>query len=200
MATAVKTWVFLTTLEGFVEVGDVVGDNIFISGSGSPAASCMLFTGNTTAERARTGTGVTWENWGVPAGNVVTSVQVTSWRLDSGTSYVVSNGNVKIRVLNSSNTTVHSAGDLVDKSSMPNAWTTYTDGISRAVDASYQASTTAVKMEVQCLPIAWDDGVDGGYASFLDTIELTITYTAAGGGGRRAKSQHSFRVGAAARA
>jgi hypothetical protein len=186
MATVTKTWVFASNVEGLVEVGDMAGTNFSYNATdGSPSNGSIVFGGidSGNKERARTGTGVTWETWGVPSSSVVQSVQVTSW-MAKGLGGGSTNGVTRMRIVNSSNTTVHSAGDLVDKTHKVTAWTTYTDGASRAVDASYQASTTAVKMELEVNPCMYYDFGKGdfGYQTRLDTIELTITYTAASSG------------------
>ena len=198
MATVVKSWVFLSNAEGLADVG-LSGVNFNWSGAiGSPAVGAVYFSnlggGPSGTEKARTGAGVTWETWGVPAGSTVTSVQVAEIRFYRN--YVVDTSTTfKVRIVNSSDTTVHSAGDLtslVDHSTLD--WSTFTNGATRNVDASYQASTTAVKLELECI-LSTANNDDYG----MDTLSITITYTEGGGGFaakmRRAFSQFSQRVG-----
>ena len=107
---------------------------------------------------------------------------------------------VTLTVYNSSNTTIHSAGAIYTNVAITAAFPTLGTGTQRAVDASYQASTTAVKMNIDGYGGQWDDGFDiQADILVLDTLALTITYTEGGPSFvaklRRAFSQFSQRVG-----
>lgn len=192
MATVVKTFVFLSNAENLADVGDYAMSFAWYASSGSPANGCVKFTASTFSEteKARTGAGVSWESlFGVPASSTVTAVQVTAWKYGMGydANWVFENiaPSLKMRVINASNTTVHSAGELVSMAPTADPWASGAAGTSRAVDASYQDSTTAVKFEIEFQngKYSWDDGEGGsgflGYDIYLDTIEITVTYTPA---------------------
>jgi hypothetical protein len=180
MSTVDKTWVFLADNESLADVGDSAISVVHDVG-GNPGGSLEITGGATgTTERARrAATGETWETWGVSVGATVTSVQVVSidsriWNEGSP----ARTGTLSVRVVNSSATTVHSAGDVYTRSlagASDGAWVNAA-GTSRAVDASYQASATDVRLEVQ-LTIS---GVAAGYDLGVDNIQLRITFTAGG--------------------
>lgn len=194
MATVDKTWVFVADNEGLADVGDSA-ISVPHDAAGNPGGS-LEFTGGATGvtERARrAATGQTWETWGVPAGSTVTSLQVISWdkrRWDNG----AQTPTVKMRVLGSGGTTVHTAGDLVNAafgSFADVGWLSQGAGTSRAVDGGSQASTTDVRLEVQM-------DISSALSSFdhgIDNILLRMTYTAGGGGGTPADSLPALGVG-----
>lgn len=182
MATVDKTWVFASDNEGLADVGDsawTINHDTAGNPGGSLEYGADTLSGTVTERARRATTGETWETWGVPAGSTVTDVQVISfdsrdWQGGSGTTSFT----VKARVVNSSAATVHSAGDLYNAAvNATNVWSANGAGTSRAVDASYQASTTDVRLEVEVTVVKSASSVtDLG----LDNILLRITYTAGG--------------------
>ena len=127
MSTVDKTWTFTSDTEGLADVGDSA---ISVAWDSTPHA--LEFTGGVsgTTERARrASTGETWETWGVPAGATVTGVQVVSWNYQRFAAAVTAT--VRIRVVDSGGTTVHSAGDLAVQS------------LTAATDGSPQAGSVA---------------------------------------------------------
>lgn len=178
MPTVDKTWVFASDNEGLADVGDsaitVVHDT-----AGNPGGS-LEYTGaaSGTTERARKSTtGETWQTWGVPAGNVVTSVQVISWDSRKWAVPASQTPTITARVLDSAAASVHSAGDIINLglgTGADIAWINNGAGTSRAVDAAKQASTTDVRLEIQLtVTVAsstWDIGIDN--------VLLRMTYSA----------------------
>lgn len=182
MATVVKTWVFAADTEGLVDVGDDASlASNWAAADGNPVGDLewQSSTSGTRTERARrAATGQTWETWGVPAGATVTDVQVTAWDYLTWALTNVSAMRLRFRVVGSGGATVHSAGELVDDTTLrtadggiPHAGAA---GSSRAVDGGSQASTTDVRFEVEF-------GFTGSNPSAVDfeqdNIALTITYT-----------------------
>lgn len=195
-ATVVKTWNFASTTEGLADAGnDAVLTFAAETSTGNPTNSVKFSESskNTTkTEFARNpSTGETWETWGVPAGATVTSIQFTKWSeyTDPSTIGPTAN-NFSARIIDSGGTSVTSgAGDPIPTTAMgtgDTAWNVQSAGASRNVDASKQASTTDVRLELQ------QDVTTSGPLGILlqeyDTFELTITYT--GGGGGSAASRH----------
>jgi hypothetical protein len=183
--TVVKTWVFLADAEGLADTGNHANIAFAYDGAdGSPASGSVKFTCTTNSltaavERARrAATGQTWETWGVPAGATVTGLQITSYRKKRSLD-INSDATVKFRVVNSSAATVHSAGELESEAigggTTDISWQTDVASPSRAVDASYQASTTDVRMEIE---VTLNTGGTTSISLAYDTIELTITYSA----------------------
>jgi hypothetical protein len=189
MPTVAKTFVFAADAEGLADQGNSAtitfawqtGDSQ--SGSGG----CVKFTttskSTTSTEYAyKTATTDTWETWGVPAGATVTSVQVSEWYERTVAVTKISSQAVSIRVVNSSNTTVHSAGDLIaayDPGTGANAtWQSATAGSVRAVDSSYQASTTSVRLRIDQTIVTSGSSSAASVDQRYDGITLTITYTA----------------------
>lgn len=184
MATVDKTWSFAADNESLADAG-VSAISVVHDSGGNPGGS-LEFTGaasGTTETARKVSTADTWETWGVSSGATVDSVQIISF--DSriwNEGAPGRTGTLTMRIVNSSATTVHSAGDIASRSlaaAADGAWVSSGAGTSRAVDASYQASTTSVRLEVQ-LTIS---GASTGYDLGVDNILLRITYTAGGGGG-----------------
>lgn len=190
MATVTKTFVFASNAEGFTDAGVSARGFSYTGSQGSPSTGCVGFSsGENLTEIGRTGAGNSWEAlFGVPASSTVTDVQVTAWKRFIDLANFISNNTaatLKMRVVNASNTTVHSAGELISETfSTTSPWTAGSAGTSRAVDASYQASTTNVKMEFESNGGSgnWDDGDNSGtldYGVYVDTVEVTVTYASA---------------------
>lgn len=184
MATVDKTWVFVSDNEGLADVA-VSAWTINHDTGGNPGGS-LEFGANTLngtqQEKARRATtGQTWETWGVPASSTVTDVQIISWDYNMWSTTQVTSSTFLMRILNSSGTTVHTAGDIMSKAltiASAGVWQAGGSGTSRAVDASYQASTTDVRLEVDgTIVMAANNTADIG----VDNILLRITYVAAGG-------------------
>ena len=188
MATAVKTWVFASDAEGLVDAGNSASLGFAYEGSDGNGAGCVKFTqsmqnaGDQTEYARRAATGETWEDWGVPAGATVTQVQITGWDERLVSNNKLSNHSLDVRVINSGGTTVHSAGDLLGVSlgtGTDSTWQSGGAGTQRAVDASYQASDTDVRLMLiyQC---DINTGAGSDVDQRFDNIELTIVYTAGG--------------------
>jgi hypothetical protein len=179
MGTVDKTWVFTADNQGLADVGDSA-ITVAHDAAGNPGGS-LEFVGAASGvtERARKATtGETWETWGVPAGAIVTSLQVISWdkqRYDGNAATCT----VTMRVLDSGAVTVHSAGDLVNAAlgtGVDGAWVGQGAGTSRLVDGGSQPSTTDVRLEVQVTLSIATSGFDLG----IDNVLLRITYTGGG--------------------
>lgn len=183
MATASKTWVFLANAEGLADVGlDANLAFAWIAGDGNPAGSVewLQTVGTAGDEKARKPTTDSWETlFGVPAGATVTDVQVTAWdSITWAVLNVAANGlRTRIRIVDSTGATVHSAGDLADVSEKPaigGVVTGHGAGTSRAVDSAFQASTTGVRLEIQ-LTVTAAAGMNVDYEH--DNVAITVTYT-----------------------
>lgn len=178
MATVNKTWDFAADNQGLADAG--VGSIVVQHDTGGNPGGSLEFVGGATGttERAvKATTGETWETWLVPAGAIVTDVQITA--IDYR---VWANPNARTitlgaRVVGSGGSTVHTAGDLLAQAMSGAAWNTVS-GPSRAVDAGSQPSNTDVRLELQYTTNVADGNVDVG----VDNITLTITYTPAAGG------------------
>lgn len=173
MATVTKTWSFTSDAEGLADVGDSA-----ITFQKDPGDASVHFAGaasGTTERGRRASTGETWETWGVPAGAVVSAIQITAWQGRVWGNFGGESCTLTLRIVDSSGTTVHSAGELDSAvhSSSVGGWTAHGPGTSRAVDGGKQASTTDVRLEIQfdasTATPAWDVGVD--------EITLEITYS-----------------------
>ena len=183
MATVDKTWVFASDNEGLADVGDSSVYNMDHDTSGNPGGAlepnCPSPQVGTLSERARkASTGETWETWGVPAGNIVTDVQIISYDFKMYTTTNVTSENTKIRIVDSAAATVHSAGDLIDQNqTLDTAWNNKGSGTSRAVNANRQASTTDVRLEVQETIVL---SAGATHDANIDNILLRMTYSAGG--------------------
>lgn len=187
MATASRTYVFLSNAEGFADVGDDANWGAAWSASdGNPLGSLEWIKGALSlgahSERARD----TLQSWsakfpGIPAGATITDVQVTGWdELSWNTGY--SARQVRFRIVDSTGTTVHSAGELFDTGSGVAANNVGTPsakgaGTSRAVDASFQSAATQISFEIQVNVTA---SGTGNVDFEQDNIAVTVTYTLGG--------------------
>lgn len=182
MATASRTFAFPANAEGLVEVGDNANLAIaWIAGDGNPAGS-MEWTqtgGVTSSERTRLGVAETWESvFGIPPNSLVTDIQCTgfdilSWANGGGTT----NGHrTRIRFVDASGNTVHSAGELQDVSETAVTGGTpvpHGAGSVIAVDSGSQASNSIARLELQLnLTISGAPTIDYEH----DNIAITITY------------------------
>lgn len=197
-ATVVKTWNFASSTEGLADAGNSVTMAFAADTSTGNPTNCIHFSGlgknSTQIEYARNAsTGETWETWGVPSGATVNSIQVTSWSEETDTSILgVVASSVSIRIIDSGGTSVTSgAGDPIASVAVgttgDSSWQLPAAGSSRNVDAGKQASTTDVRLEIQ--QYGRSSGASAFFDQRYDTISLTITYTAGGGGGSTA-SRH----------
>lgn len=190
-ATVVKTWNFLSTTEGLADAGnDAILTFAANTSTGNPTNSVQFSESskNTTrTEFARnSSTGETWETWGVPAGATINSIQITAWsETTDSTQLGVVMSSVSFRIIGSGGTSVTSgAGDPIDHISPgtggDTVWNIMSAGSSRNVDAGSQPSTTDVRLEIE--QNVRTSGPLGIMLQSYDTISLTITYTAGGGG------------------
>jgi len=190
MATVIKTWVFLADAEGLADEGlSAAIAFAFVGADGNPPG-CVGFTTTTdnlvavTEKARRAATGQTWEDWGVPAGSTVTSVQITGWDSKTQTLNVGCSGTFSARVVDSGGVSVTAGGDLIDLSVIPasgTGWGARTPGGAQAVNANRQPSATDVRLELQVILTTNFAGSSIDYR--LDNIALTIVYTPGGGGG-----------------
>lgn len=187
MPTVVKTWAFASDAEGLSDGGNNANLAFaYMGGDGNPSG-CVRFTSTTHASQTefarKSSTGDTWQTWGVPAGNIVTAVQITSWYKKLAANTRLVSHTFKARIINDSGTTVHSAGLIIDAT--PNAsptdgtWQSQGAGTSRAVDATYQSDTTGVRLELEYAISTLSAGVSIDWR--IDQIELTMTYETAPG-------------------
>jgi len=184
VATASKTWVFASNNEGLADQS--ISANITVAWSatdGNPAGSLeWTRSGGTGAitEKASKSAGDSWETlFGIPAGSTVTDVQVLGW--DELSWSTTDTRRVRFRIISTLDLiTVHSAGDLFDTGSgtpSPNNGTPAAKGAgtSRAVDALYQPSSSAVSLEIE-VNVTTSSTLD----IEQDNIQVQITYTPPG--------------------
>lgn len=176
MATVTKTWTFLTNANGWADVGDDAGEVFSFTDVGQQCVSFARPTSGTSSERGRTGTGVTWETWGVPSGATVTSIVfLATCSRNTSTGFVSSS--LQGRVLNSSNTTILDGGDSLDSSVSGTSYVNRS-GVSRNINSSYQASTTNVKAEMTGVM----QTTSTNRAIRINRVDIEITYSTSSGG------------------
>lgn len=183
--TGTKTWAFAADAEGLTDAGNAANLTFAAhAGDGNPADSVKFTTptkGQTMTEFARrSGTGETWETWGIPSGATVTDVQITAWNEKLRANTKLSSHSVKARIIGSGGSSVHSAGDLLDASlgtAIDSSWQSGAAGTSRAVDAGNQASTTDVRLELEYTVVTSGGGGSANVDQGFDQIQLTVTYS-----------------------
>lgn len=186
MATRSGTLVFASTAEGLTDAG--LSGNIafaFDGTDGNPAGMVKFTTAanglSAEVEKARTGAGQTWETlFGANPGDVITAFELTA--LDRKYKASLSdNIDYFVRLVNSSDATIHSAGDLLSVTGVTGINDTSFHGTSgsgaRAIDASYQASNTAIKWEIEAAISTGAGPTDVRLR--LDNLAWTMTYTPA---------------------
>lgn len=175
---------FPSDAQGFSDAG-LTGNIAFAwNGSdGSPANGCVGFTSTTvsmsgTIEQAKTSNLKTWEDYGVPPGAVVQTVQLYySYKT------VLSNvNNFKLKQrITSVGTSVTSPVDIdyIDASPAP-SWLALNTTLT-SVSMAYQASSTPVQFVLEC----WMSTGSGAASCDvrIDSITYIITYTGGSGGG-----------------
>lgn len=181
MPTVSRTWVFNADTEGLADVGDSA--NIPINWDGTPA---MLEFGAATGgsndfERAR-GPVTAGNDWptlfpGLPSNAIVTDAQCNAWKYQRFNIGTLTAWRVRIRIVDSSGTIVHSGGELIDFTDSTPATdgakqTGTAPGTSRAVDSAKQAASTLVALELRF------DRTGGGLSDIdFDDIQITVTYS-----------------------
>lgn len=185
-----KTFVFATDAEGLADAGNAASLVFaYVSADGNPSGSIgyttTLESVTQTEFARRASTGQTWETWGVPTGATVTSVVVAAWNEKTAGVTKLSSHSLKARIINSSGTTIHSAGDLLNATlsiTSDTTWQSGTAGSSVAVDSSYQASTTDVRLELEYTVTTSGGGGSAAVDQRFDNIRIDITYTPAPSG------------------
>lgn len=156
-ATAIRTWVFLADSEGLVDVGDSAALSAGWSATdGNPLGSLEWQTTSITlvSERARKATTDSWETlFSIPTAMSVTHAQVMGWDELNWNSHLLDR-RVRMRIVDGSGTTVHSGGDLFDTGTgttgnITGAPQAKGPGTQRPIIATYQPSSTGVKLEIQ---------------------------------------------------
>jgi hypothetical protein len=183
--TTTKTWAFAADSEGLADAGNSTNLTFAAhAGDGNPADSIKFTTatkGQTMTEFARrSGTGETWETWGIPSGATVTDVQITAWDEKLRANSKLSSHSIKARIIGSGGSSVHSAGDLLDVAlgtTVDSSWQSPAGGTSQAVDAGSQASTTDVRLELEYTVTTTGGGGSTNVDQGFDQIQLTVTYT-----------------------
>lgn len=154
-----RTWAFATDAQGLADAGNSANIAFAYEGSDGNPSGCVKFTTTATSlsnavEKARRATaGETWETWGAASGSTVTQIGSISFDIcvPSQAGLVGGINSVKVRIINSSGTTVLT-GDLVNWgwSLEGTSWTTRASvGSTRNVSSAYQASTTDVRLELE---------------------------------------------------
>ncbi len=180
--TGTKTWNFTGNAEGLADPGN----HASVAFSFDATDNAVLFSTtvksltNAVEFGRKSTTGETWETWGVPVGATVTNVQITAWQEKLVANSKLSAHSIKARIINSSGTTIHTAGDILDVALGTTLDASYQAGVAgtqRAVDASYQASTTDVRLELEYTVTTLGGGGTAAVDQRFDVITLTITYT-----------------------
>jgi len=184
MPTVTKTLVFASGAEGLADSGLSANIAFAYDGSTGNPSGCVKFTSSTNgltsvSEKAKNpSTGETWESWaGVPAGKIVTAVEVTSYDQKS-TNNFDNSGTLLARIVNSAGTTVHSSGDILSQAypaGFAFGFGPGSGGVSRAVDSAHQASNTDIRLELEV--VVTTSSSSAGFDLKLDNILLTITYS-----------------------
>lgn len=174
MATVVKSWTFDSDNEGLADAGTTTYMTFaWKSNDGHDANGCFELSDNAAEDyleyARKAATTDTWETWGVPAGATITNVQLSFWGKveKSGTS---SSG--AISIIASNGATIASLATIYNYAQ---TWTQIAPA-SASVGASYQASTTPVRLQFY----AYNTNNQSIY-TWWDDLALTITYTGGGG-------------------
>lgn len=180
MATAVRTFTFDAGTENLTEVG-ISGDMAFGWDSTDEAIKFTTTAAVPAAtETARTSASTeTWEDYGVPSGNIVTAVQVTAYQRRLASDSGITQGTVRMRIVSDdASVAVHDGTTLINSFLEPTtASGTYSSGSAgtqRNVAEDYQPATTNIRFEV-----VYDCNLTGGSINVdyrLDNIEVTVTY------------------------
>lgn len=181
MATISRTWVFSLNTETLADVGD----SALLPVNWDSAAAMLEFgpaTGAATDfERARGSLVAGQDMWtnvfhGLPSGSTVTSIQCTAWQYQQFQVTGLTSWRIRIRIVDTTGTIVHSAGELIDFTNNAPAVngtpvTGAAPGTSRAIDPAYQAANTIVALELRY------DRVGGAAQDVdFDNIAITLTY------------------------
>jgi hypothetical protein len=159
-----------------------------LSTDGNPADSVSdKMTGRNKAETGYWSKSTTWEGLGVPAGDVVNTVdgQWDDFTIATGAA-CTSSTTAGMQIFDSSNAAEITASTLepaTDVSGDTTAWTTHNPTGAVAVNSGYQASTTAVTLRFNINPAG---GNNGSAACEVrgDNYKLTIASTTPSGRNR----------------
>ncbi|MEN6605904.1 MAG: hypothetical protein ABFD60_01575 [Bryobacteraceae bacterium] len=184
MSTVTKTWSWDSTIDGWVSDGG--GGYVTLSyDAGGDVGGCILclVTGEPDSTHnfstlLNSKTGETWADWGVPAGKVVTNIQISAWKRKVASPSALTSHKVASVSVTSSGVAVSSA--LLTNVTFPtsaSAWAAQTAGSTQAVSSTYQALSTPVRL---ALVYSGTTGNGGGVNTYFDTISLTITYEDSG--------------------
>jgi hypothetical protein len=183
MATASRTYqpISVNDPATWTEVGDSA--TLTFAGYSTDNGGCLEFTSagaiTNQPERGRHGD-LSWESlFGIPVGSVVSDIQITNWKEASWTTPAITSRQVRLRFVDVSGVTICSAGELFDTglgipTSSGGTPVVMGAGTSRAVDASFQASATTVRLEVQLTATT-----TGALDLEQQLVEVTITYGSA---------------------
>lgn len=182
MPSVIKQFVFLTDLEGFA-LDSPSSPNAALAWQatdGDPSNGCLSLIADwdsapTINQKFRSPL-TTWEVWGVPPTSEVLQARITG--INGKTINAAATKNLSARLVDETNTTIHSAGDLLASAyPAPSTWTAMGPGTLRDIDFLYQESTQQVRLELQLVGA----NASGTTDFRLDSIELTITYDDGGG-------------------
>lgn len=182
MPSVIKQFVFLTDLEGFT-LDSPSAPNATLAwqaADGDPSNGCLSLIADWDSDpninqKFRSPL-TTWEGWLVPPTAEVLQVRITG--INGKTIGAAATKNLSARIVDETNTTIHSAGDLLATAyPAPSTWTALGPGALRDIDFLYQESTQQVRLELQLVGA----NASGTTDFRLDSIELTITYDDGGG-------------------
>ncbi len=182
-ATATTTWTFTGNAQGLADAAS--STNVAFAHDATDDAVSFTQTTKAVTETEfgrKATTGETWETWGIPAGATVTNVQITAWTEKLVTNTKLTSHSLKIRIIGSGGSSVHSAGDILNATLDTTADASYQAGAAgtqQAVDTGSQASNTDVRLELEYTVTTSGGSGSAAVDERFDTIELTITYTPA---------------------
>jgi hypothetical protein len=163
-----------------------VGDSASVAWvRGTDNSGCSEFTsaGSVTTQRERARFAATsWAAlFGIASDATVNSAQITAWK-EADWNISVITRTVRMRLVDSGNTTVHSAGDLIDTgagvpTNTAGAPQNMGGGSVRAIDAAYQPASTPVRLEIDLANVSTSSVLDLEQS----VIVIVIDYTPAAG-------------------
>jgi len=184
MATVSRTFTFTSDLEGLQHLGpsaDITAS--YNASDGDPSVGCLSaqLTGDLASSSGNIynpSTGETWEDWGVPAGALVTDIQVTAYNHQFVENNLVTAFTCQMEVIDSYGNSVTSDDNqyiLNDNIGINGfSWAAGGSGIQRSINSNRQDSDTDVRLKI----ILTMSALSGNIAGYdLDTIQITLTYT-----------------------
>lgn len=189
MATVDYTLGFASDAQGLVDNGTHASVTFAFEGSDGNPSGCVKFT---CAQKSLTnaqeygirasGNGLTWEQMGVPAGATVTNVELVSWQERLVSNSKLSSHSLYVAIVEGSSGTAIAPALLQTTAlgtAVDSAWQSNGSGGLQSVGASYQASSTPVRVYLLYTITTLGGGGSANVDQRFDNLVVRITYTPA---------------------